>query len=124
MIDEPTQIGDWEPENASGGFKGSVPLRSGLAQSINTVAVQLADEVGIQAVIDMAKRLGVRSELPAVPSLALGSAKKTLLEITVAFGVVAPATNPSSRTRSARSRAAASKCWSPVPPRPRTRGLA
>ena len=89
VVDEPTQIGDWEPQNASGRFKGSVPLRSAFAQSINTVAVQLADEVGIQAVIDMAKRLGVRSELPAVPSLALGSAEVTLLEMTRAFAVVA-----------------------------------
>src|SRR3712207_8320810 len=44
-----------------------------------------SDEVGIQAVIDTAKRLGVRSDLPAVPSIALGSAEVTLLEITRAY---------------------------------------
>ena len=89
VVDEPTQIGDWEPQNASGRFKGPVPLRAAFAQSINTVAVQLAEEVGIPTVIDMAKRLGVRSELPAVPSLALGSAEVTLLEMTRAYAAIA-----------------------------------
>lgn len=89
VVDQPTQIGDWEPQNASGRFRGPVPLRIAFAQSINTVAVQLADEVGIQAVIDTAKRLGVRSDLPAVPSLALGSAEVTLLEMIRAYAMVA-----------------------------------
>ncbi|WP_063779860.1 PBP1A family penicillin-binding protein [Microvirga massiliensis] len=89
VVDEPTRIGDWEPQNASGRFKGPVPLRAAFAQSINTVAAQLADEVGIEAVIETAKRLGVRSELPAVPSLALGAAEVTLLEMTRAYAVVA-----------------------------------
>ncbi len=89
VVDEPTQIGDWEPQNASGRFRGPVALRAAFAQSINTVAARLADEVGIQAVIDMAKRLGVRSDLPAVPSLALGSAEANLLEMTRAYAVVA-----------------------------------
>jgi 1A family penicillin-binding protein len=89
VVDEPTQIGDWEPQNAGGRFKGRVPLRTAFAQSINSVAAQLGDEVGIPAVIAMAKRFGVRSELPAVPSLALGSAEVTLLEMTRAYAVVA-----------------------------------
>jgi penicillin-binding protein 1A len=89
VVDGPTQIGDWEPQNASGRFRGPVSLRAAFAQSINTVAARLADEVGIQAVMDMAKRLGVRSELPAVPSLALGSAEVTLLEMARAYAVVA-----------------------------------
>jgi membrane peptidoglycan carboxypeptidase len=49
----------------------------------------LGDEVGIPAIIDTAKRMGVQSTLPAVPSLALGSAEVTLLEMTRAFGSVA-----------------------------------
>ncbi len=79
VVDRPTQIGEWEPQNYSGGF----------VHSINTVAAQLGDEVGIPAIIDTAKRMGVQSTLPAVPSLALGSAEVTLLEMTKAFGSVA-----------------------------------
>ncbi len=66
-----------------------MPLRTAFAQSINTVAVQLTDEVGLPAVIETAKRLGVKSELPNVPSLALGSAEVTLLEMTRAYAAVA-----------------------------------
>jgi penicillin-binding protein 1A len=89
LVDAPVQIGDWEPQNASGRFRGAVNLRTAFAQSINTIAAQLADEIGIPAVIEMAKRLGVQSELPNVPSLALGSAEVTLLEMTRAFAGVA-----------------------------------
>lgn len=92
LVDRPIQIGDWEPQNASGRFRGAVPLRTAFAQSINTVAAQLADEVGIAAVIETARKLGVASDLPGVPSLALGSAEVTLLEMTRAYaGVLADA---------------------------------
>jgi membrane peptidoglycan carboxypeptidase len=64
-------------------------LRNAFAHSVNTIAVQLADEVGIPAVIDTAKRMGIQSALPAVPSLALGSAEVSLMEMTKAFGSVA-----------------------------------
>ena len=89
MVDRPVQIGNWEPENYGGGFRGQVTLRTAFASSINSVAVQLADAVGIQSVIDTARKLGVQSELPAVPSLALGSGEVTLLEMTRAFAAIA-----------------------------------
>lgn len=89
VVDKPTQIGEWEPQNYSGGFRGSMTLRNAFAHSVNTIAVQLGDEVGIPAIIDTAKRMGVQSTLPAVPSLTLGSAEVTLLEMTRAFGAVA-----------------------------------
>ena len=89
VVDRPVQIGNWEPENYGGGFRGQVTLRTAFANSINSVAVQLADVVGIQSVIETARKLGVRSELPAVPSLALGSGEVTLLEMTRAFAAIA-----------------------------------
>ncbi|WP_019905290.1 PBP1A family penicillin-binding protein [Methylobacterium sp. 77] len=92
LVDRPIQIGDWEPQNASGRFRGAVPLRTAFAQSINTIAAQLADEVGMASVIDTARKLGVTSDLPNVPSLALGSAEVSLLEMTRAYaGVLASA---------------------------------
>jgi penicillin-binding protein 1A len=89
LVDRPTQIGEWEPQNYSGRFRGAVTLRNAFAHSINTIAVQLADEIGIAAVIETAKRLGVQSTLPAVPSLALGAGEVTLMEMTRAFAAVA-----------------------------------
>jgi penicillin-binding protein 1A len=89
VVDQPTQIGDWEPQNANGRFRGTMPLRTAFVQSVNTVAAQLADEVGIPAVIETARRFGITSELPNVPSLALGAAEVTLLEMTRAYAAVA-----------------------------------
>jgi penicillin-binding protein 1A len=89
VIDRPVQIGDWEPENYGRRYRGPVMLRTAFANSINSVAVQLANEVGIGSVIDTARKLGVQSDLPAVPSLALGSAEVTLLEMTRAFAAIA-----------------------------------
>ena len=72
LVDRPVQIGDWEPQNSNNRFRGAVPLRTAFALSINTVAAQLGEELGIPAVIATAQTLGVQSELPNVPSLALG----------------------------------------------------
>jgi membrane peptidoglycan carboxypeptidase len=89
MVDQPVEIGDWQPKNYDGEYRGRVTLRTAFAQSLNSVAAQLAQTVGIDRVIAMAKSLGVQSELPAVPSLALGSAEVTLLEMTRAIDAVA-----------------------------------
>ena len=60
-------------------------LRDSFAQSINTVAVKLADDVGRWRVVRTARRLGIHSELHDRPSLALGTAEVTLLELTSAY---------------------------------------
>jgi penicillin-binding protein 1A len=88
-VDRAVQIGNWEPENYGGRFRGPVTLRTAFANSINSVAVQIADAIGIEAVIDTARKLGVQSQLPAVPSLALGAGEVTLLEMTRAFAGIA-----------------------------------
>jgi penicillin-binding protein 1A len=88
-LDAPVRIGNWEPENYGGRYHGQVSLRTAFAQSLNSVAVQLSQAVGIDSVIETARRLGVQSELPAVPSLALGAVEVTLLEMTRAFAAIA-----------------------------------
>jgi 1A family penicillin-binding protein len=89
VVDQPVNIDNWEPKNFEGGYLGPVTLRTAFAQSINTVSVQLTQAVGVQQVIDIAKSLGVQTELPAVPSLALGSAEVTLLDVTAAMDAIA-----------------------------------
>jgi len=89
MVDQPVEIGDWQPKNYDGEYRGRVTLRTAFAQSLNSVAAQLAQAVGIDRVVAMAKSLGVQSELPAVPSLALGSAEVTLFEMTRAVDAIA-----------------------------------
>src|SRR5581483_6405677 len=89
LVDQPVSIGGWQPENYGDRFYGPVTLRTGFAHSLNSIAVQLAQSVGIDNVIATARQLGVRSDLPPVPSVALGSASVTLLEMTGAFANVA-----------------------------------
>jgi penicillin-binding protein 1A len=89
VLDRPVSIGDWEPKNFAGGYQGPVSLRTAFAQSINMVSVQLTQAVGVERVIDIARSLGINTELPAVPSLALGSGEVTLLDATAAIDAIA-----------------------------------
>ncbi|MBL8531583.1 MAG: PBP1A family penicillin-binding protein [Hyphomonadaceae bacterium] len=80
---------DWTPGNYSGEFRGSVSLTTAFQHSYNMVAIRVANEVGHQRVIDVARRLGVRSPIHNYPSLALGAQEMTLLEMTQAYGAMA-----------------------------------
>jgi 1A family penicillin-binding protein len=64
-------------------------LRSALRVSSNRAAAQLLQHVGVRTAVDYAHRLGIESDLPMVPSLALGTGEVTLLELTAAYGVFA-----------------------------------
>ncbi|MFB9053361.1 transglycosylase domain-containing protein [Formosa undariae] len=79
---------DWTPSNGSKDETDphmNFSLEKALSQSINTIAVKLLDKVGIPAVINQARKMGVTSELPDVPSLALGTAELSLLELTASY---------------------------------------
>ncbi|MGH1420234.1 MAG: transglycosylase domain-containing protein [Hyphomonas sp.] len=86
MFDEPVTIGKWQPENYGGGFLGPMTLSEAMARSTNTVAAQLAQEIGVQNVVTLARRIGISSKLEPFPSLALGSQEVTMWEIVRAFG--------------------------------------
>ena len=80
----------WTPSNANGRFSGdSIPLKGAFARSINSVAVRLGQEMGIQRVIETAQKMGIKSPLDPTPSLALGSSDINLLELTNAYSVIA-----------------------------------
>ncbi len=85
MIDEPVTFGEWSPKNYDDKYRGPVRLREALALSINSVAAQLAYQVGPEAVVQTAKRMGINSPLAANPSIALGTSEVTLLELTGAY---------------------------------------
>jgi penicillin-binding protein 1A len=89
VVDQPVSVGDWEPDNYGDRYYGPVTLRTAFSHSLNSVAVQLAQAVDIKTVIDTARQFGVRSDLPAVPSVALGSGNVTLLEMTRALANIA-----------------------------------
>jgi penicillin-binding protein 1A len=84
----PIDIKGWEPENYDDRHYGRVTLAQAFAESINTAAVRLAQEVGLNDIIATARDLGLTSQLPAVPSLALGAVDVSLLELTAAYAAV------------------------------------
>lgn len=71
----------------SGG--SSLDMYAGMARSENVVALRVAQEVGLNRVVQTAKKLGVRSKLNPVPALVLGQSEVTVLEMTGAFGAIA-----------------------------------
>jgi penicillin-binding protein 1A len=88
-VDEPITIGNWSPKNSNGRFIGPVTVRDAFAQSINTVAVELAQKVGVDRVADTARRFGITTPISRLPAMALGSSDVTLLEMTQAYATVA-----------------------------------
>jgi penicillin-binding protein 1A len=80
---------DWSPRNYTHEYHGPVELAYAFAQSLNMVAIRVANEVGGAHVIETAARLGVRSPLHNYHSLALGAQEVTLLEMTQSYGAMA-----------------------------------
>ncbi|MGH7109193.1 MAG: PBP1A family penicillin-binding protein, partial [Stellaceae bacterium] len=89
LVDRPVDINGWKPKDYERRYRGPVTLRTAFADSINTISAQLVQNIGVDKVIAMARSLGITTPLPAVPSLALGTADVTLLEMTRAMGTIA-----------------------------------
>lgn len=85
VVDEPVRIGNWEPRNYTGRYLGSITLQTALAQSVNTVAARLANEVGTGNVAAAARRLGITSKIQLDPSMALGAVEVSPLEMAQAY---------------------------------------
>ena len=79
---------DYSPRNFYRQYYGVVTLRRALEKSYNVSAVKLLDMVGIEKVIDFARRCGITSDMPPYPSLALGTAELTPLELAGAYATV------------------------------------
>ncbi|MBE7638757.1 penicillin-binding protein [Salegentibacter sp. BLCTC] len=78
----------WTPSNSGGDEEDphiNYNLKEALSKSMNTIAVKVLMETGIQAVVNQAKAMGINSELPKVPSIALGTASLSLTELTRAY---------------------------------------
>src|SRR5438094_2412068 len=85
FVDMPIRVGNWQPHNYTNRYQGDMTLAEGLAQSINTIAVQVAERAGIARVIAVANRLGITSDLARDASLALGTNEVNLLELVSAY---------------------------------------
>ncbi|MEO7749711.1 MAG: transglycosylase domain-containing protein, partial [Sphingomicrobium sp.] len=95
MIDDaPITIDGWTPLNSDRGYHGKMTLRDAFARSSNTATVRLAQVVGRDNVIRAARDLGITTPLPDKPSIALGTAGVSLLELTSAYAAVASGRYP------------------------------
>jgi penicillin-binding protein 1A len=89
FLDAPIRLGAWRPRNFRDQYLGEVGIGDAIALSLNSVAVRLSEAVGRARVAAMAERLGLRGPIPREPSIALGTAETSLLELTGAFAVLA-----------------------------------
>lgn len=87
VYEDPVSGFVWRPQNYGRHFYGPMPMRTALVRSINNATVHLFRDVGVDYVIDYARRLGIQSPLSRDLSLALGSSSVGLVELTSAYAI-------------------------------------
>src|SRR5204862_8303216 len=80
-----TNMEDWTPKSTAENYDLKNSMPGALAQSVNTVSVRVLEKAGIGNTIELAERMGITSDLPSVPSLALGSADISMMEMVTAY---------------------------------------
>jgi membrane peptidoglycan carboxypeptidase len=85
----PAKPKPWIVDNSEGAGSGMMSLESATHASVNTVFARVANEIGIKDVAKMAKKMGIETKLPNYPSIALGAANVTPLEMASAYGTLA-----------------------------------
>ena len=85
FVDGPVQVGKWQPSNFDGKYAGNMTMSDALAKSVNTIAVRVAMDAGIDRVVETARALGLDPGPEADASIALGTAETSLLELTAAY---------------------------------------
>lgn len=79
----------WSPQNFDRKFEGTITVRRALEKSRNVPTVRLAMNIGLDNIVDTARAMGVTADLPKYPSLSLGVAEMSPLEVAVAFATLA-----------------------------------
>ncbi len=85
VLDQGPGLPLWKPSNYSKGFSGLTTLRQGIEKSKNLMTVRLAQDIGMDRVSAMAKRLGVMDNLPQLLSMSLGAADTRLIDMVTAY---------------------------------------
>ena len=88
VIDQGPGQGKWKPANYSRKFYGPAPMRIGIEKSRNLMTVRLAQTIGMEKVVDTARRFGIIDDMPPVLSMALGAGETTLLRLTSAYAML------------------------------------
>lgn len=110
--------GDWTPQNYDGKFEGPMPMRRGLYQSRNIVAIKVGMELGEQSVIDMARKFGITTPIPPYPSIHIGAADVYPIEMVAAYSAFATLGTRASATSITKvENARGDVLWEPAPVR-------
>ena len=80
---------DWQPENADGEYGGLYTMQGAITNSVNSVTVDIAMRNGISEVRTLANQMGIESNIPEVPSIALGTGEASLMEMIKVYGTLA-----------------------------------
>ena len=89
VIDQGADLGKWSPTNYTNKFYGLSTMRLGLEKSRNLMTIRLAQMVGMESIVDTAKRLNIVEDIDPVLSMALGAGETTLEKLTVAYATLA-----------------------------------
>ncbi len=89
VVEEQVDGTIWKPSNYEEEFLGPITIRHALRKSINMVAIKVGREVGLESVAQMARRLGIRTEVEPYPSSAIGAAEVIPLEMLEAYSAFA-----------------------------------
>ncbi|MDB4886813.1 MAG: penicillin-binding protein family [Gemmatimonadetes bacterium] len=121
--DSPVQVpqsggGVWNPQNYDGRYEGPMPMRRGLYQSRNIIAIKVGMELGAQSVIDMARKFGITTPIPPYPSIYIGAADVYPIELVAAYSAFATLGTRSSPTAIVRvENSRGDVLWEPTPVR-------
>jgi penicillin-binding protein 1A len=88
VIDQGPGLGKWKPDNYTKRFYGPSPMRIGIERSRNLMTVRLAQTIGMEPIIETARRFGIAEDMPNQLSMALGSGETTLLRLTTAYAML------------------------------------
>ncbi len=88
VIDQGPGLGKWKPSNYAHKFYGPSTLRLGIEKSRNLMTVRLAQEVGMDIIVDYARRFGIMDDMPAYLPMAIGAGETTLLKLATAYAML------------------------------------
>ena len=89
VVDDYSDKGVWRPTNYGDKFYGLSTLRLGIEKSRNLMTVRFSDQLGLEKIANLSKKLGVYEEFPSLISSSLGSLESTLQRITAAYATIA-----------------------------------
>ena len=88
VIDQGPGLPKWKPANYTKKFYGPSPMRLGIEKSRNLMTVRLAQDIGMEAVAEVAERFGIAERLPRVLSMSLGAGETSLIDLTTAYAML------------------------------------